>query len=107
MVCTCIQCMEASLFILPHCILFKLFEQSGDEEGGRVPQTESKKEGGVGREGEMACYCSSKHMHLRLPTCWRTVGIIVLAYRVNISLTSSLPNKVLTENEGVLDVDTI
>lgn len=67
-VCTCIQCMETSSFILPHSILFKLFEQSRDEEGGRVPQAESKKEGGVRREGEMACYCSSKHMHLRLWT---------------------------------------
>ena len=36
-VCTCIECMETSSFTLPHCVLFKLFEQRGDEEGGKVP----------------------------------------------------------------------
>ena len=58
--------METSSFILPHSVLFKLFEQRWDEEGGEVPQAECEEEGGLGREGEMACYCPSKHMHLRL-----------------------------------------
>ena len=66
MVCSCIECMETASFILPHSVLFKFFEQRGDEEGGKVSHAKGKEEGGLGREGEMACYCPSKHMDLRL-----------------------------------------
>ena len=53
---------------LPYCIVFQFSQQRGDEEGGVVPQTQGEQERGVGGKGEVACYCSPKHMNFWLCT---------------------------------------